>query len=67
MERQVRGDPFAADLIPPPNMGSPNSEFGEFDPPKPNSDSVNSWGVKIGRFRPSWRKTPGNLKEFAVF
>ena len=27
------GDPFAADLIP-PNLGSPNSEFGEFDRPQ---------------------------------
>ena len=24
-------------------------------------------GVKLGRFRPFWRKTPDNLKEFGVF
>ena len=32
LRESVRGDPFATDLVHPP-IWSPNSEFGEFDPP----------------------------------
>ena len=63
-----KGNIFAADLIPPPNIRSPNSEFGEFDPPitNPILNSVNS-GIKNRPISAFLVKNTDNLKEFGVF